>query len=104
MLLTSLRAAESVHLEVNGAYVACGPVPKAVPKGPVPWPSDSCFERLAFAPKGPVRAQLEAVLREGRLVLVARADPDGDGVPQVWYMDEDSQTIRGFGSPPADEE
>ena len=95
-LLLHLRERQMQHREINGAFVECGPMPRQIPTRPVPWPGGSCFERLAFAPKGPVRVQVQATVQEGRLLVIARADPDGDGVPRVWYLDETTDEIRGF--------
>jgi hypothetical protein len=97
MLLRVLRRAEQLYKEVNGTYLACGPVPKEIPQHAVSWPKGSCFERLAFTPPKPVRVQLETTLDDGKLTLVARADPDGDGIPQVWFMNESSDELQGFG-------
>ena len=103
-LLRVLRRAQLLHKEINGEFVKCGPVPDKIPTRRIRWPSVSCFDRLAFVPPKPVRVQLEATVDDGKLVLVARADPDGDGIPQVWYLDEESETVRGMAPQEAEAE
>jgi hypothetical protein len=93
-LLRSLRQAQMVHKEKGGAYVACGPVPAVMPVEPVDWPTGSCFDELEFAPAVKVSFQLLAGVDDGKLVLMARGDTNGDGIPETWVLDEDSPTIR----------
>lgn len=104
-LLLALREAQRRYRTVHGEYLECGPVPNKVPMAPIPWPKAACFERLHFEPDSPTPFQLQAQTEEGKLVLLARVDPDGDGIPLVWYLDEDSEQIRdpGGGEPPSQE-
>jgi len=95
-LLVGLRAAELLHKEIEGEYVECGPTPRVIPTQPVRWPADACFAKLAFEPTRPVRIQIEAIETNDRLLLIARGDPDGDGIPHVWYLGGDSVQVRGL--------
>jgi hypothetical protein len=90
-----VRQAEIVYRDSKGEFLPCPPTPRAVPQSATPWPNGHCFERVGFAPERPVRLQVEAVVKDGRLLLVGRSDPDGDGVPRVWYLDAESEHVRG---------
>ena len=96
----TLRQLELTYHEKKGEFFACGPVPEELPKGAVDLPADSCFATLGFKPPGKVHFQLMVTAEEGELQLTARGDPDGDGVPEIWVLDETSPMIQRMESEP----
>lgn len=103
-LLLQLRRVQWYLARRQGGYRACGPTPAEPPTRAVPWPSAGCFALLRRGGhRGdiPVRIQLQArVDAAGKLKLIARTDPDGDGVPFVWWLDEASSQLRRLGLQP----
>lgn len=95
--LLGLRRLQREYRGQTGAFLACGPQPREIPQRAVAWPSGTCFDRLGFRPPGRVRFQLEASVHRDNLVLVARSDGDGDGIPEVWYLDEQATAVRRVG-------
>lgn len=94
LILMTLRQLELAHRKHKGTFVACGPVPAETPTGAVDWPDDSCFAPLGFKPPGKVHFQILVTAEGGNLLLLARGDPDGDGVPETWALDETAPSIR----------
>jgi hypothetical protein len=97
-LLFVLRELERAHKKAHGKHLACPPTPGEVPRLPVAWPPDTCFAPLGFRPEEPLRFQLSAGVGDDRLTLVARSDIDNDGVPEVYYLDDDALAVRSFGT------
>jgi hypothetical protein len=94
-LLVRLREAELTYKHAHGSFVACALSPAQAPKVPTPWKPDDCFAKVGFAPEGVVTLlQLEARVEGDKLALTARADPGGDGVPAVFYLDDQASTVR----------
>jgi hypothetical protein len=103
VMLMALRQAQLTHKAKKGEFLTCGPVPLEMPGGWVPWPEESCFDLIGYRPPGPVRFQIAASTEEGSLVMMARGDSDGDGVPEVWLLDETSAAIQRFVPPVVEE-
>ncbi len=98
-LLVALREAELAYKRAHGQFLVCGPVPAEPPQGETAWPAQSCLDPLGFRPPKPVRWQVAAAVKEGALMLMARGDSDGDGVAEMWMLDEKSASPRRFGPP-----
>lgn len=103
VMLMALRQAQLAYKADKGEFLTCGPVPLEVPVGRVPWPEASCFDLIQFRPPGAVLFQVAASTEDGSLVMMARGDADGDGVPEVWLLDETSPAVERFVPPSADE-
>jgi len=99
MLLRQVRTAQLAHRRAKGELLPCGPSPARVPVEAVASSGARCFERLGVRLPKQMRVQLEATVEGGRLQVVARADPDGDGMPVVWVIGEQDERVRHFGSP-----
>ncbi len=99
VLLMALRQAELAYKAESGEFLTCGPVPQQMPVARVRWPEESCFDQIGFKPPGKVRFQIASAIEEGELTMMARGDIDGDGVPEVWLLDEESSSVRAFVSP-----
>jgi hypothetical protein len=102
VMLLALRQAQLAYKAEEGEFVACGPVPTEVPVGRVAWPKTSCFDAIGFRPPGKVGYQIAAAVEDGTLVMMARGDANGDGVPEVWLLDETSPGIEPFVPPKPD--
>lgn len=97
-LLVRLREAELAYKHAHGAWLACAALPAQPPREPTPWKADDCFKKVGFDPEGVVtRLQLEAKVEGDKLLLTARADPDGGGAPVVFYLDDEAPTVRRLG-------
>ncbi len=95
-LLFVLREVERAHRQSTGAYQSCPPTPATLPKAPLAWPEEGCFQALGFRPDTPTRFQLSASAEGERLTLMARGDSDADGVPEVYYLDDSAAAVRSF--------
>jgi type IV pilus assembly protein PilA len=88
--IAAIRTAQESYLAEFGSYVPAAASPLAFPgvskqlyanvAGP-----NSGFDQLGWSPEGRVFFQYEAAATLGSsYTITARADIDGDGVPQVW--------------------
>ena len=105
--LAAIRTAEESYLAEYGVYVAALPSPPAGSVGPqkIPFvlgdPPGFGFDALGWSPEGDVFFEYDTVLAgptQQGYTATARADIDGDGVPQDWgyvHADPNGNSVPG---------
>lgn len=99
VMLMALRQAQLAYKAETGEFLSCGPVPQPLPVARVAWPEESCFDLIGYRPPGKVRFQVASAVEEGELIMMASGDTDGDGVSEVWLLDEKSASVQAFMPP-----
>ncbi len=91
-ILKKLRQLQWEYRDLQGSFVECGPIPQTIPQTKAQWPEKNCFEPLGFDPGSRVAYQISSSVLRGKLQLVLRQDPDGDGVPTIWVLGEEADS------------